>query len=55
MKKQPPTRKELLDDLLPGLNALFGSEYHKYGKEELKGIFAPWWMQVWYKITDKFK
>jgi len=28
-------REDLLKELLPGLNALFGTEYAKYGSDEV--------------------
>jgi len=38
--RQNVTRQELLKELLPGLNAVFGSEYEKY-REDFSEIMKP--------------
>lgn len=42
-RDMPISREELLKELLPGLNALFGVEYQKYGSPLWFLMLDPEW------------
>jgi hypothetical protein len=47
------SRADLLKELLPGLNALFGLEYDKYGKAKWgETVEKPWEIEVEYEQTE---